>query len=94
MESFKERYGIDWDIPGGVVKLCQDEQMTITTIPQPERAMCDYCTSYSLMDARGNCCCCGAPRRPNAYIPQFLLHTDNPLVSNAYIREKFLGAQI
>jgi len=67
---------VDMDCPGGLVPLDQGE--TLTMLPQPERAVCDYCTSFSLMDMRGNCCCCGAPRHPDYYRPMFLLKHNAP----------------
>jgi len=49
----------DFDMPGGIVKVCQNE--TIEMLPQPERGHCEYCGCFSKMDARGCCICCGAP---------------------------------
>ena len=57
---------IDWQSPGGLVKLCQNE--TLEMLPQPEKHFCSYCQSTSHDDMRGNCCCCGAPRGNDKYV--------------------------
>ena len=77
----------------GCVRLERDEQMTITTIPQPDRVHCDYCGSYSYHDMRGNCCCCGAPRTNNLP-PMWMLHTHENLVSKEWARQNILGMDI
>jgi len=28
------------------------------------RSVCEYCSGYTLMDPRGNCMACGAPKKP------------------------------
>ena len=61
---------VDMDFPGGIINLEQGE--TLEMIPQPERAVCDYCASYSKTDMRGNCICCGAPKQPSGRMPMFV----------------------
>ena len=83
----------DWNIPGGIMTLQQDETFVPSgKVCQPEKHFCSYCQSNSIDDMRGNCCCCGAPRGNDK--SHFRYAMNDGLASAEWVRQNFLGLEV
>ena len=40
-------------------------------ISEANRDVCEYCAGWTVPDRRGNCSCCGAPKKPVMRVPSY-----------------------